>query len=87
LAKPWLVESFAGHGTTWRDAIGGAVSKFKRGALHPTFSSASVGTSGPNANYLVTDVLRDRETRRGHKRRGLCPSGVGWRRNRASPAF
>jgi hypothetical protein len=35
LAKPWLVESFAGHGTTWRDAIGGAVSKFKLGALHP----------------------------------------------------
>jgi hypothetical protein len=35
LAKPWLVESFAGHGTTWRDAIGGAVSKFRLGALHP----------------------------------------------------
>ena len=35
LAKPWLVESFAGHGTTWRDAIGGAVSKFELGALHP----------------------------------------------------
>jgi hypothetical protein len=35
LAKPWLVESFAGHGTTWRDAIGGAVSKFTLGSLHP----------------------------------------------------
>jgi hypothetical protein len=35
LAKPWLVESFAGHGTTWRDAIGEAVGKFSLGALHP----------------------------------------------------
>ncbi|GAA4506057.1 hypothetical protein GCM10023191_062670 [Actinoallomurus oryzae] len=35
LARPWLVESFAGHGTTWRDAIGGAVNKFRLGALHP----------------------------------------------------
>jgi hypothetical protein len=35
LAKPWLVESFAGHGTTWSDAIGQAVSKFNLGALHP----------------------------------------------------
>lgn len=35
LAKPWLVESFAGHGATWRDAIGGAVSMFNLGALHP----------------------------------------------------
>jgi hypothetical protein len=35
LARPWLVESFAGHGTTWREAIGGAVSKFRLGALHP----------------------------------------------------
>jgi Family of unknown function (DUF6348) len=35
LARPWLVESFAGQGTTWRDAIGEAVSKFRLGALHP----------------------------------------------------
>jgi hypothetical protein len=35
LAKPWLVESFAGHGNTWRAAIGEAVSKFSLGALHP----------------------------------------------------
>ncbi|MFB9830886.1 DUF6348 family protein [Actinoallomurus acaciae] len=35
LARPWLVESFAGHGTTWRDAIGEAVNKLKLGALHP----------------------------------------------------
>lgn len=35
LAGPWLVESFAGHGTTWRDAIGETVSKFRLGALHP----------------------------------------------------
>ncbi|MFG6195571.1 DUF6348 family protein [Nonomuraea sp. JJY05] len=35
LARPWLVESFAGYGTTWREAIGGAVSKFRLGALHP----------------------------------------------------
>jgi hypothetical protein len=35
LARPWLVESFAGHGTTWRDAIGAAVNKFSLGSLHP----------------------------------------------------
>lgn len=35
LAGPWLVESFAGHGTTWREAIGQAVNKFSHGALHP----------------------------------------------------
>jgi hypothetical protein len=35
LARPWLVESFAGHGSTWRDAIGEAVNKFRLGALHP----------------------------------------------------
>ncbi|MFG1998878.1 DUF6348 family protein [Spirillospora sp. NPDC048911] len=34
LAKT-LVESFAGHGVTWREAVGGAVNKFERGALHP----------------------------------------------------
>src|SRR5437868_4979096 len=28
LAKPWLVESFAGSGATWREAIGEAVKKF-----------------------------------------------------------
>ncbi|WP_181777581.1 DUF6348 family protein [Amycolatopsis pittospori] len=35
LAKPWLVESFAGHGPTWREAIGRAVNMFMLGALHP----------------------------------------------------
>lgn len=35
LARPWLVESFAGHGTTWREAIGRAVTMFTTGALHP----------------------------------------------------
>jgi hypothetical protein len=35
LERPWLVESFAGYGATWRDAIGGTVSKFGFGALHP----------------------------------------------------
>ncbi|MFI0406796.1 DUF6348 family protein [Actinomadura sp. 3N508] len=35
LATPWLVESFAGHGATWRDAIGWALRSFERGALHP----------------------------------------------------
>ncbi|MEU8797751.1 DUF6348 family protein [Spirillospora sp. NPDC048819] len=35
LATSWLVESFAGHGTTWREAIGGALRKFERGSLHP----------------------------------------------------
>jgi hypothetical protein len=35
LATSRLVESFAGHGATWREAIGGAVHKFERGALHP----------------------------------------------------
>ncbi|MBB2913123.1 hypothetical protein FHS43_004421 [Streptosporangium becharense] len=35
LARPWLVESFVGDGTTWRDAIGEAVGKFRLGALHP----------------------------------------------------
>ncbi|MBE1534690.1 DUF6348 family protein [Actinomadura algeriensis] len=31
----WLVESLAGHGATWREAIGLAVRKFERGSLHP----------------------------------------------------
>ncbi|TDB97996.1 DUF6348 family protein [Actinomadura sp. 7K534] len=35
LAAPRLVESFAGHGATWREAVGRAVHKFERGALHP----------------------------------------------------
>ncbi|RJL33238.1 DUF6348 family protein [Bailinhaonella thermotolerans] len=35
LATPWLVESLAGHGPTWRDAIGEAVAKFSLGTLHP----------------------------------------------------
>ncbi|MGW4131349.1 MULTISPECIES: DUF6348 family protein [Amycolatopsis] len=35
LAEPWLVESFAGFGTTWREAIGQAVNKFSLGSLHP----------------------------------------------------
>ncbi|MEU5877064.1 DUF6348 family protein [Spirillospora sp. NPDC047279] len=35
LAAPWLVESVAGHGPTWREAIGRAVSTFTQGALHP----------------------------------------------------
>ncbi|MEU8341113.1 DUF6348 family protein [Spirillospora sp. NPDC048832] len=35
LAAPRLVESFAGPGATWREAIGGALQKFERGALHP----------------------------------------------------
>ncbi|WP_410657524.1 DUF6348 family protein [Amycolatopsis sp. lyj-112] len=35
LAKPWLVESFAGYGATWREAIGQAVTVFLGGALHP----------------------------------------------------
>lgn len=35
LAAPWLVESLAGHGATWREAISEAVRKFERGSLHP----------------------------------------------------
>lgn len=35
LAAPRLVESCAGHGATWREAIGRAVGTFERGALHP----------------------------------------------------
>ncbi|MGP4028394.1 DUF6348 family protein [Actinomadura sp. 3N407] len=35
LATSWLVESFAGHGATWREAIGGALRTFERGSLHP----------------------------------------------------
>lgn len=35
LAGSRLVESFAGHGATWREAIGRAVGMFERGALHP----------------------------------------------------
>ena len=35
LAGSRLVESFAGHGATWREAIGQAVAKFERSALHP----------------------------------------------------
>ena len=35
LDRPRLVESFAGHGPTWRVAISRAVSTFERGSLHP----------------------------------------------------
>jgi hypothetical protein len=35
LAGARLVESLAGHGATWRDAIGHATSKFERCVLHP----------------------------------------------------
>jgi hypothetical protein len=35
LARSPLVESFAGFGATWREAIGGALHKFERGVLHP----------------------------------------------------
>jgi hypothetical protein len=35
LASSRLVESFAGHGSTWREAISGALHKFERGSLHP----------------------------------------------------
>src|SRR5690606_17520816 len=35
LATSWLVESFAGHGTTWREAVNGALHKFERASLHP----------------------------------------------------
>ncbi|MEV6823939.1 DUF6348 family protein [Amycolatopsis sp. NPDC051102] len=35
LAGPRLVESFAGHGPTWRDALGRALNLFAGGALHP----------------------------------------------------
>ncbi|WP_207946892.1 DUF6348 family protein [Actinomadura sp. 7K507] len=35
LAGRRLVESFAGPGRTWREAIMGAVHKFERGSLHP----------------------------------------------------
>ncbi|RFS82658.1 hypothetical protein D0T12_24705 [Actinomadura spongiicola] len=35
LAAPWLVESLAGFGATWREAIGMAVRKFEGGSLHP----------------------------------------------------
>ncbi|MGH3242153.1 MAG: DUF6348 family protein [Spirillospora sp.] len=34
-AAPWLVESLAAHGATWREAIGQALTKFERGSLHP----------------------------------------------------
>ena len=39
LAVPWLVESFAWHGASWREAIGGAAEMFERGAL-PVFVNA-----------------------------------------------
>jgi hypothetical protein len=35
LATGRLVESFAGHGPTWRAAVGRAVGTFERGSLHP----------------------------------------------------
>ncbi|XRQ13824.1 DUF6348 family protein [Actinomadura welshii] len=35
LAGSRLVESFAGHGTTWREAVNGAVHRFERASLHP----------------------------------------------------
>lgn len=39
LAGPRLAESFAGHGATWREAIGRAVGMFERGALHPIINA------------------------------------------------
>jgi hypothetical protein len=35
LAGSRLVESFAGYGATWREAISQTVAKFERGSLHP----------------------------------------------------
>ncbi|MFD0852376.1 DUF6348 family protein, partial [Actinomadura adrarensis] len=35
LARSPLMESFAGFGSTWREAIGGALHKFERAAVHP----------------------------------------------------
>lgn len=35
LATPRLLESFAGWGTTWREAIAQAIGKFERSSLHP----------------------------------------------------
>ncbi|MFI7636740.1 DUF6348 family protein [Nonomuraea sp. NPDC049400] len=48
LARPWLVESFAGYGTTWRDAIGEAVSKFMLGALHPIVDGLLLPGAAPD---------------------------------------
>lgn len=39
LDRPRLVESSAGHGATWRDAISGAVGAFERAALHPIINA------------------------------------------------
>jgi hypothetical protein len=34
LVMPWLIESFAGMGRTWREAIGQAIDKFQQASLH-----------------------------------------------------
>ncbi|WP_328477568.1 DUF6348 family protein [Actinoplanes sp. NBC_00393] len=35
LAEPWMVESCAGAGSTWREAIRQAMTMFQRGVVHP----------------------------------------------------
>jgi hypothetical protein len=35
MAEPWMVESCAGVGATWREAIGEAMAMFERGVVHP----------------------------------------------------
>jgi hypothetical protein len=39
LATEWLVESFAGVGGTWREAVKQAVTKFERASLHPIMAA------------------------------------------------
>ena len=39
LAAPWLLESFAGVGTTWREALNQTVAKFERASLHPVIAA------------------------------------------------
>ncbi|MEV0999794.1 DUF6348 family protein [Nonomuraea sp. NPDC050202] len=47
LARPWLVESFAGYGATWREAIGEAVNRFSLGALHPILDGLLLPGAAP----------------------------------------
>jgi hypothetical protein len=39
LATEWLLESFAGVGVTWREAINQAITKFERASLHPIIAA------------------------------------------------
>ncbi|HEX6686627.1 MAG TPA: DUF6348 family protein [Candidatus Limnocylindrales bacterium] len=39
LAQEWMLESFAGYGGTWREAVNRAIAMFERASLHPIIAA------------------------------------------------